>query len=64
MPLVASWRVQMIWSNGKTRSFGKFSTKKKAAQWIKEHAWLKAQVINDSELRVRGGPRKRIDPPD
>ena len=54
----------MMWPNGKTRYFGKFSTKKKAAQWIEGHTWLKAQVIDDCELRVRGGPRKRVDPTD
>ena len=60
----SNWRIQMMWPNGKTRYFGNFSSKNEAARWVEGHTWLKTQVIDKDELRVRGGPRMRVDPTD
>jgi CRP/FNR family cyclic AMP-dependent transcriptional regulator len=40
--------VQLAWTNGKTRYFGKFASLPEAERWIAEHLWLTAQVTQRS----------------
>jgi hypothetical protein len=34
------WRVQIIQPNGSVRYFGRFTSEKRALEWITAHAWL------------------------
>jgi hypothetical protein len=34
------WRVQIIQPNGSVRYFGRFTSEKRAREWITAHAWL------------------------
>lgn len=34
------WRVQIIQPNGSMRYFGRFTSEKRAREWIAAHAWL------------------------
>jgi len=40
--------VQLAWTNGKTRYFGKFASLPEAERWIAEHLWLTEQVTQRS----------------
>ncbi len=42
------WRVQLAWTNGKTRYFDKFASLPEAERWIAEHLWLTEQVTQRS----------------
>lgn len=33
------WRVQIVWPNGQVHYFGRFASKKEAAEWISNHRW-------------------------
>jgi hypothetical protein len=35
-----SWRVQIVWPNGRVHYFGQFASEKDARAWISAHAWL------------------------
>jgi hypothetical protein len=41
------WRVQLAWTNGKTRYFGKFASLPEAERWIAEHFGSQSRSLND-----------------
>jgi hypothetical protein len=42
------WRVRIVWPNGAVHHFGKFASKKDAADWIAAHS----QLTMPAERRV------------
>jgi hypothetical protein len=56
------WNVQIKWPNGAKHHKGQFASQREAEAWIKQHQWMTAERVKESDIPSidgKGRPRKR-----